>query len=183
MSTPAYVNSESITQADGAQSSRPEEAPSEAEELQSLGSRVPLMGEEFVAVGPSVSFHYRIARMAVRTQPTLSPAMSARVAKAAALSPSSFCKRYRSSYETSSSSSLTFPVRKRYRDTSELILDTDSEGDELGDMDIDEDEEDESSDADDEGDGSDDESRGLDDESYSVESNGLGLEEEDEAIP
>nr|GEV04734.1 hypothetical protein [Tanacetum cinerariifolium] len=33
----------------------------------------------------------------------------------AALSPSSFCKRYRSSYETSSSLSPTLPVRKRYR--------------------------------------------------------------------
>ncbi|GJV22115.1 hypothetical protein Tco_1371135 [Tanacetum coccineum] len=42
--------------------------------------------------------------------------MSARIAKAAALSPSSFRKRYRSSYETPSpSSSLTLPVRKRYR--------------------------------------------------------------------
>ncbi|GKB12967.1 hypothetical protein Tco_0846890 [Tanacetum coccineum] len=109
--------------------------------------------------------------------------MLAHVAEAAALSPSSFYKRYRSSYETSSSSSLTFPVRKRYRDTSELILDSDSEGDELGDVDIDEDEEDESSDADDEGHGSDDESRGLDDESYSIESDGLGLKEEEEAIP
>ncbi|GJS17440.1 hypothetical protein Tco_0411912 [Tanacetum coccineum] len=79
MSTPTYVDSETITQADGAQSSRvpvplpddpyvavrqtqlvntdtesdPEEAPSKAEELQSLGSRVPLMGEEFEAVEPS----------------------------------------------------------------------------------------------------------------------------------
>ncbi|GKB28540.1 hypothetical protein Tco_0867941, partial [Tanacetum coccineum] len=32
--------------------SEPEEAPSEAEELQSLGSRVPLMGEEFKAFEP-----------------------------------------------------------------------------------------------------------------------------------
>ncbi|GKG18443.1 hypothetical protein Tco_0372741 [Tanacetum coccineum] len=85
--------------------------------------------------------------MAVRTQPTLSPGMSARIAEAAALSPSSFCKRYRSSYETSSSSSLTLLVRKRYRGTSELILDTDSKEDELGEEDN---EEDKSSDADDE---------------------------------
>ncbi|GKA83113.1 hypothetical protein Tco_0789861 [Tanacetum coccineum] len=79
MSTPAYVDSETITQADGAQSSRvpvplpddpyvavrqaqlvdtdtesdPEEAPSEAEESQPLGSRVPLMSEEFEASEPS----------------------------------------------------------------------------------------------------------------------------------
>ncbi|GKB29585.1 hypothetical protein Tco_0868986 [Tanacetum coccineum] len=62
-----------------------------------------------------VSFHRRTARMVVRTQPTLSPGMSARIAETTALSPSSFRKRYRSSYETSSSSSLTLPGRKRYR--------------------------------------------------------------------
>nr|GFB24339.1 hypothetical protein [Tanacetum cinerariifolium] len=38
-----------------------------------------------------------------------------------------FRKRFRSSYDSSSSMSL--PVRKRYRGTSELILDTDSEKD------------------------------------------------------
>ncbi|GKF95000.1 hypothetical protein Tco_0284700, partial [Tanacetum coccineum] len=55
---------------------------------------------------------------------------------------------YRSSYEIPSpSSSPTLLVRKRYRGTSKLILDTNSEGDELGEEDI---KEDESSDADDE---------------------------------
>nr|GEV50158.1 hypothetical protein [Tanacetum cinerariifolium] len=79
MSTPAYVDSKTITQADGAQSSRmpvplpdypyvavrqaqlvdtdaesePEEVPLEAEETQPLGSRVPLMSEEFEAFEPS----------------------------------------------------------------------------------------------------------------------------------
>ncbi|GJW30944.1 hypothetical protein Tco_0047819 [Tanacetum coccineum] len=230
MSTPAYVDSETITQADGAQSSRvpvplpddpyvavrhaqlvdtdtesdPEEAPSEAEESQPLGSRVPLMSEEFEASEPSgtrtvssyspvssdstaplspdhplthvsptptptrVSFHRRTACMVVRTQPTLSPGMSSRIAEAAALSPSSFRKRYRSSYKTSSSSSPTLPVRKRYRGTSELILDTDSKGDELGEEDT---KEDESSDADES-----DEGQGLEDE-------GPGMEEEEEAAP
>nr|GFA08834.1 hypothetical protein [Tanacetum cinerariifolium] len=52
--------------------------------------------------------------------------MSARITDAAALFLSSFRKKYRSSYETSSSS-LTLPARKRYRCTSELILDTDSD--------------------------------------------------------
>ncbi|GJX10598.1 hypothetical protein Tco_0200457 [Tanacetum coccineum] len=48
------------------------------------------------------------------------------------LSLSSFRKRYRSSYETlSPSSSPTLPVQKRYKGTPELILDIDSEGDEL----------------------------------------------------
>ncbi|GKE23216.1 hypothetical protein Tco_1434728, partial [Tanacetum coccineum] len=115
------------------------------------------------------SFHRRTARMTVRVQPAMSPGHSARVTKAMALSDSAFRKRYRSSYESPSLSSYpALPVRKRYRGTSELILDTDSEGDE----DIKEDEEDESLDADDEGERSDDEGQDLDDE-------GCGLGDED----
>ncbi|GJU95504.1 hypothetical protein Tco_1320260, partial [Tanacetum coccineum] len=104
--------------------SKPEEAPLETEDSQPLGSRVPLMSEEFEASEPSgtrtvssyssvlsdstaplspdhlltqasptqVLFHRRTARMAVHTQPTLSPGMSTRMAKATALSPSSFRK-------------------------------------------------------------------------------------------
>ncbi|GKC85764.1 hypothetical protein Tco_1141481, partial [Tanacetum coccineum] len=130
--------------------------------------------------------------MAVRTQPTLSIGMSARIVEAAALSPSSFRKRYRSSYETSSTSSPTLSVRKRYRGTSELILDTDSEEDELGEEDTKKDEEDESSDADDErereresqglddeGHGLGDEDHGLGNESQGLEDEGLGLEKEE----
>ncbi|GKD18988.1 hypothetical protein Tco_1208146 [Tanacetum coccineum] len=104
--------------------------------------------------------------------------MSARIAKAAALSPSSFRKRYRSSYKTSSSSSLTLPVRKRYRGTSELILDTDSEGDELGEEDIEEDEEDENSNADDEI-----ESHGLDDKGHGLGDEDHGLDDETVSEP
>ncbi|GKD45304.1 hypothetical protein Tco_1269949 [Tanacetum coccineum] len=116
------------------------------------------------------SFH----RMTVRAQPVMSLGHSARVAEALALSDSALRKRYRSSYETSSSSlSLTLPVRKRYRGTSELILDTDSEEDEIGEEDTDEDE----------GHGVGDEGHGLDDEGRSVKSDGLGLEREEEAAP
>ncbi|GJZ44523.1 retrovirus-related pol polyprotein from transposon TNT 1-94 [Tanacetum coccineum] len=86
-----------------------------------------------------VSFHHWTARIVVRTQPTLSPDISARIVKAAALSLSSFRKRYISSYETSSTSSSTLPVRKRYRGISKLILDTDSKVDELGEEDTKED--------------------------------------------
>ncbi|GJX81004.1 hypothetical protein Tco_0329153 [Tanacetum coccineum] len=118
--------------------SAPEEAPLEVEELQLVGFRIPLMGEEFEAF-ESI----------------------ARIAKAASLSPSSFCKRYRSSYETSSSLSLTLPVQNRYRGTSELILDTNSEGDELGDGDIEEDES---------------------NESQGLEGEGLGLSQEEVAL-
>ncbi|GKC66037.1 hypothetical protein Tco_1098635, partial [Tanacetum coccineum] len=75
-----------------------------------------------------VSFHRRTACMAMRTQPTLSLGMSARIAEVAALSPSSFRKRYRSSYETPSpSSSPTLPIQKRYRGTSELVENTEDE--------------------------------------------------------
>ncbi|GJX98331.1 hypothetical protein Tco_0355350 [Tanacetum coccineum] len=205
MSTTAYVDSETITQADKDQNSRvpvplpydpyvavrqaqlvdtdiesdPEEAPSEAGESQPLGSRLPLMGEEFKASKPS----------GTRTIPSHSPTSSdstaslsldhpltqvsptptpTRVSFHPALSPSSFCKRYRSSYETSSSSSLTLPTRKRYRGTSELILDTETK--------------DESSDSDVEGEGSEDEGPSLDDESYGLEDEGLDSEE-GEAAP
>ncbi|GKA91384.1 hypothetical protein Tco_0813254 [Tanacetum coccineum] len=103
--------------------------------------------------------------------------MSARIAEAPALSPSSFRKRYRSSYETpSSSSSLTLPVWKRYRGTSELILDTNSKGDELGEEDT---KEDESSDADNEREGQDldDEGQDLDDKGHGLDDEGQGLED------
>ncbi|GJS45643.1 hypothetical protein Tco_0595764 [Tanacetum coccineum] len=54
-----------------------------------------------------------------------------------ALSPLYFRKRYKSSYETPSpsaslASSPTLPIRKRYRGTSELIFDTETEDDESG---------------------------------------------------
>ncbi|GKE43859.1 hypothetical protein Tco_1471143, partial [Tanacetum coccineum] len=76
--------------------------------------------------------------MALRTQPTLSPGLSARLAKAMALSPSSFRKRYMSSYETPSSSSSpasspTLPLWKRYRCTSKLTIYTNTKSDELED--------------------------------------------------
>ncbi|GJV83836.1 hypothetical protein Tco_1523734 [Tanacetum coccineum] len=71
-------------------------------------------------------------------------------------------------------------VWKRYQGTSELILDTDSEGDELGDKDI---EEDKSLDMDDEGERLDDKGHSLDDEGRSLEGEGLSLEDEGEAAP
>nr|GFA42166.1 hypothetical protein [Tanacetum cinerariifolium] len=54
--------------------------------------------------------------------------MSVRIVEAAALSPSSFCKRYGSSYKTSSSSSLTLIVRKRYRGDKYHGLDDEDHG-------------------------------------------------------
>ncbi|GKC70717.1 hypothetical protein Tco_1116600, partial [Tanacetum coccineum] len=102
--------------------------------------------------------------MTIRTQPTLSWGMSTRIAEAAALSPSFFGKRYKSSYETPSpSSSLTLP-----------ILDADDESQGL---------DDESQGLDDEGQGLDDEGQGLDDEGQGLDDEGLGMEEEEEAAP
>ncbi|GJR56597.1 hypothetical protein Tco_1407118 [Tanacetum coccineum] len=259
MSTPVFVDPESSTQADGAQSSRvpvplpedPYEAirqaylvgtDTESEPFEDLGTEspesphvvaspisfpdsTPPVGhvEESEGSGTSsagstssdsttplspdhpltrdtpvlVPSLRRTARMAVRVQPVLSPGYSARIAEAASMSDVAFHKRFRSSYEGSPSPSPTLPVWKRYRGTSELILDTDSEGDELGDEEVSLDSDSGSEDAedegpttgnedpclDDEGYGLDDESRGIDDEGHSVERDGLGLEEEDEVVP
>nr|GEW01881.1 hypothetical protein [Tanacetum cinerariifolium] len=70
----------------------------------------------------------RTVRMAVCVPPAMSPGLSASRAKVAAMSDLAFHKRFRSPYD--SSPSPTLPVWKRYRGTSELILDTDSEEDE-----------------------------------------------------
>ncbi|GKE84832.1 hypothetical protein Tco_1558574 [Tanacetum coccineum] len=71
------------------------------------------------------------AHMAVRTQPAISPGLPARVTEAMTLSHSSFRKRYKSSYETPSSSLLasssTLLIRKRYWGTSELVEDSEIE--------------------------------------------------------
>ncbi|GKF63488.1 hypothetical protein Tco_0186936, partial [Tanacetum coccineum] len=122
--TPAAIDAES----------EPEEAPSETEGFHPLGARTtppssdhtpissdptpvsPLIDEEFEASEPSdtriTSLHSiapsdsttLTAHMAMRTQPTLSPGFLVRLKEAMNLSPSSFRKRYRSSYETPSSS-------------------------------------------------------------------------------
>nr|GEY96556.1 hypothetical protein [Tanacetum cinerariifolium] len=89
-----------------------------------------------------VSSLCRNARMAMRVPPAMSPSLSISIAKVAAMPDLAFCKRFRSSYD--SSPSPTFLVWKRYRGTSKLILDTNSERDELGDKDDKEEEEEES---------------------------------------
>ncbi|GJX28266.1 hypothetical protein Tco_0236345 [Tanacetum coccineum] len=152
---------------------------------------------------------YRTTRMAVRVSHTMSSGLSAGMAEVAAMSESSFHKRFWSSYESSPSvSSPDLPLRKRYRGTSELVEDSDDEEDEeieesMDSDSVSEDAEDEGLTAededpvaedegltaeiegpgmDDEGYGLDDEIRGIDGEGHSVESNGLGLEEEDETV-
>ncbi|GJY29377.1 hypothetical protein Tco_0405144 [Tanacetum coccineum] len=163
--------------------SDPEDAPLEVEELQSLDSTAPLSPDHpLTHVSPTptptcASFHHRTARMAVYAQPAMSPGLLASMTKAMALLDSAFHKRYKSSYETPSPS-LTLLVRKRYRGTSELVLDTNIEGDELGD----EDAEDEILDADDEREGLDDEDHGLNDEDHGLDDEDYGLDDEGRSL-
>nr|GEW77180.1 hypothetical protein [Tanacetum cinerariifolium] len=116
--------------------------------------------------------------MTVRVSPAMSHDLSAGITEVAAMSNSAFRKRFKSFYD--SSPSPTLPFWKRYRCTSELILDTDSK----------EHEEDEDPAAKDEGLAAGDEglgmrvnSCGLDDEGQRVESDGLSLGEEEEVVP
>ncbi|GKG17108.1 hypothetical protein Tco_0362065, partial [Tanacetum coccineum] len=83
----------------------------------------------------------------------------------------------------SSSSSPTLLVQKRYWGTSELILDIDSEGDELREEDTEEDVEDESQGLDDESQGLDDEDQGLEDEGPNMEVEGDAPECQQQAVP
>ncbi|GJZ43074.1 hypothetical protein Tco_0590329 [Tanacetum coccineum] len=196
MSTLMFIDLESSTQADGAQSSR---------------VPVPLPDDPYEAI--------RIARMAVRVPHAMSSGLSASMAEVAAMSESALRNRFRSSCESSPSVSPPgLPLRKRYRGTSKLVEDSE-EDDEEEDKEIEEnmdsnsvredaedegptveDEDpaakdegltagvespsidDEGYGLDDEGHGRDDESRGIDDESHSVESDRLGLEEEEAVL-
>ncbi|GKG56212.1 hypothetical protein Tco_0577287, partial [Tanacetum coccineum] len=77
----------------------------------------------------------------------MSPGLSANIAEVAAMFYSAFCKRFRSSYESSPPPNL--PSRKRYRGTSELVEDDDEEENDEEEDDEDENEEiEESSDSD-----------------------------------
>nr|GEZ08578.1 hypothetical protein [Tanacetum cinerariifolium] len=87
----------------------------------------------------------KTTRMAVCVSPVMSHGLSVSIAEVAAMSDLTFRKRFRSFYD--SSPSPTFQVRKRYRGMYGLILDTDSEEDDLGDED-DEEEVEKSSDSD-----------------------------------
>nr|GEU87110.1 hypothetical protein [Tanacetum cinerariifolium] len=137
----------------------------------------------------------RTTCMAMRVSSVMSPGLSTGMAEVAAMPDSTFCKRFRSSYD--SSPSPTLPVRKRYRGTSELILGTDSEEDEevkesldsnSESVDIEDEsptEEDEDPTAEDEGltagvegPSVDDGSYGLDGESHGVDDESHGLDDE-----
>ncbi|GKD51021.1 hypothetical protein Tco_1279997 [Tanacetum coccineum] len=103
--------------------------------------------------------------------PVLVPSLS----EVAAMSDVAFHKRFRSPNESSPSPSPTLTVWKRYRGTSELVLSTDSEADELRDKEDSLDSNSESEGAEDEGPATGDDDPGMRDEGF-----GLG---EDEDVP
>nr|GEX40002.1 hypothetical protein [Tanacetum cinerariifolium] len=75
---------------------------------------------------------YSTACIAVRVPPAMSPGLSTSIAEVAVMSDSAFSKRFRSSYNSLSSSSSPpdLPSQKRYRGTSELVDDDEEEEDE-----------------------------------------------------
>ncbi|GJS62838.1 hypothetical protein Tco_0677402 [Tanacetum coccineum] len=147
MSTSVFVDLEISTQADGAQSSRvpiplpkdpyeairqayldgtnteskPFEDPVETETPKSPHTIAPPTSLPESTPPTLVPILRRTTCMVVRVPPAMSPGLSASMENVAAMSESAFHKRFRSSYESSPSSSLPdLPLRKRYWDTSEL---------------------------------------------------------------
>ncbi|GJX75811.1 hypothetical protein Tco_0322622, partial [Tanacetum coccineum] len=114
-----------------------------------------------------VPFLCRTARMVVCVLPVMSPSLSTSIAEVAAMSDSAFCKRFRSSYETSPSSSPPdLPLRKRSQGTYELVEDDEEEDEEEEDEEVDEslDFDSESEDAEEEGPTAEDEGPAVGDE-------------------
>ncbi|GKF20115.1 hypothetical protein Tco_0068753 [Tanacetum coccineum] len=189
MATLVYVDSESSTQANGAQSSR---------------VPVPLPKDPYEAIRQAYldGTDTETARIAVRVPHAMSSGLSASMAEVATISEFALRNRFRSSCESSPYvSSPDLPLRKRYRGTFELVEDSEEDDDEE-DEDVEEKDEDpaaedegliarvESLGMDDEGygldnkgHGGDDKSRGIDDEGHSIKSDRLGLKEEEEAVP
>ncbi|GJZ17378.1 hypothetical protein Tco_0553501 [Tanacetum coccineum] len=129
----------------------------------------------------------RTAHMVVHVPPVMSPDLSASIAEVAAMSDSAFCKRFRSSYESSPSLSLPdLPSRKHYRGTSKLVEDDEEEDEEIEES---SNPDSESEDAEDEGPIAKDEDPAIGDEGLAVEDEGPGMRVDslslggDEAVP
>ncbi|GJZ52974.1 hypothetical protein Tco_0607859 [Tanacetum coccineum] len=214
MSTPVFVDPKSSTQADGAQSSRvltpfpedPYEAVRQACLVETDTESEPF--EDPIDTETPESPHYVASPTPLpdSTPPTChtkesessdtSGARSTSSDSTAPLSPdhplthtSPTPTPTRASFHHNCSYDCACPAPHVpwYQGTSELILDTDSEEDEIGEEDTNEDEgrglDDEGHGLDNEGHGLDDEGHGLDDEGRSVESDGLSLKGEEETIP
>ncbi|GJS99672.1 hypothetical protein Tco_0820842 [Tanacetum coccineum] len=157
MSTLVFVNPESSTQADGAQSSgvpvplhedpyeairqayldgtntesEPFEDPVETKTPESPLTVAPPTSLPESTLPTLVLILHRTARMAVRVPPAMLPGLFASMVELAAMSESVFRKRFRSFYERLPSlSSLDVPSRKCYRGTSELAEDSKEDDDE-----------------------------------------------------
>ncbi|GKB83301.1 hypothetical protein Tco_0950196 [Tanacetum coccineum] len=142
MSTQVFINPESSTQADGAQSSRvPVPLPEDPYEA----IRQAYLDEPFedptdtktpespLAIAPPVLVPIlrRTARMVVRIPHAMSSGLSASMAKVAAMSEFVFRKRFRSSCKSSPSVlPLDLPSQKRYQGMSELVEDSEEDDDE-----------------------------------------------------
>ncbi|GKC65768.1 hypothetical protein Tco_1098366 [Tanacetum coccineum] len=157
MSTPVFVDPEISTQADGAQSSRvpiplpenpyeairqayldgtdtepePFEDPIETETPESPLTVAPPTSLPESTSSTLVPILRRTVRMAVRIPLVMSPSLSTSTAEVAAMFEFVFCKRFRSSHESSPSLSPPYlPSRKYYRGTFELIEDDEEDDDE-----------------------------------------------------
>ncbi|GKF25205.1 hypothetical protein Tco_0081099, partial [Tanacetum coccineum] len=208
MSTPVFVDPESSTQADEAQSSRvlvplledpykairqayldrtdtesePFKDPIDTETPESpitIAPPIPLSESTLPVLVPILR---RTARMAVRVPPAIPSGHSASMAGVSAMSEFTLHKRFQSSYKSSPSvSPPDLPLRKRYREDS---MDSDS---------VSEDAKDEGPTAEDEalaaedegltagvkGPGMDDEGYGLNDESHGIDDEGHSVESDE----
>ncbi|GKA60931.1 hypothetical protein Tco_0760338 [Tanacetum coccineum] len=190
ISTLVFVDPESSTQADGAQSSRvPAPLPKDPYEAirQAYLDGMDTKFEPFE--DPIDTETLETARMVVRVPPAISSGLSASMAGEASMSESALHKRFQSSYESSPSvSPPDLPSQKQESmDSDSVSEDAKDEGPTIEDEDLAAEDEGltagvEGPDMDDEGYGLDDESHGIDDEGHSVESDELYLEEE-EAVP
>ncbi|GJS09159.1 hypothetical protein Tco_0365955 [Tanacetum coccineum] len=195
MSTPMFVDQESSTQADGAQSSRvPVRLPKDPYEAirQAYLDGTDTESEPFE--DPIDTETPETARMVVRVPHAMSSGLSTSLAEVAAMSESALSKRFRSSCESSPYvSPPDLPLRKRYRSTSELVEDSEEEDEEIEkSMDSDsvsEDVEDERPTAEDEDPITEDEGLtagvegpAMDDESYGLNDEGHGRDDESRGI-
>ncbi|GKE26875.1 hypothetical protein Tco_1442259 [Tanacetum coccineum] len=157
MSTPLFVDPESSTQVDGAQSSRvpmplpkdPYEAIKQAyldrmdtefelfeDPIDTETPELPLTMAPPISLSKStppalVPILRRTARMVVRIPHAMSSGLSASMAKVAAMSEFVFRKRFRSSCKSSPSVlPIDLPSQKRYQGMSELVEDSEEDDDE-----------------------------------------------------
>ncbi|GJV62940.1 hypothetical protein Tco_1473768 [Tanacetum coccineum] len=126
----------------------------------------------------------RTVHIVVCVPPTMSPGLSASMVEVAAMSDSTFRKRFRFSYESLPSASLPYlPLQKRYRGTSELVEDDKEEEDnEEGDDEEEDKEMEESLDSDSVSEGTEDEGPTAEDEDPAAGDEGLAVADEGPSI-